>query len=192
MAESTQQILSRVRPPRVQITYDVEIGGAIEKKQLPFIVGILADLSGLPSAPLPKVKDRKFVEIDRDNFDDVLASAGPRLAIRVPNKLKPDANEMLNVELHFKSMDDFGPVALVQQIEPLRKLFEARNRLRDLLTKLDGNDELDAVLREVVASTEEQAKLRSELGGAAAGANGAPATPAVSPPADSPAPSAPA
>jgi type VI secretion system protein ImpB len=192
MAESTQQILSRVRPPRVQITYDVEIGGAIEKKQLPFIVGILADLSGLPIEPLPKVKDRKFVEIDRDNFDDVLASAAPRLAIRVPNKLKPDANEMLNVELNFKSMDDFGPVALVQQIEPLRKLFEARNRLRDLLTKLDGNDELDAVLREVVASTEEQAKLRSELGGAAAGANSAPATPAVSPPADAPAPSAPA
>lgn len=192
MAESTQQILSRVRPPRVQITYDVEIGGAIEKKQLPFIVGILADLSGLPSEPLPKVKDRKFVEIDRDNFDDVLASAAPRLAIRVPNKLKPDANEMLNVELNFKSMDDFGPVALVQQIEPLRKLFEARNRLRDLLTKLDGNDELDVVLREVVASTEEQAKLRSELGSAAAGANGAPATPAVSPPADPPVPSAPA
>lgn len=191
MAESTQQILSRVRPPRVQITYDVEIGGAIEKKQLPFIVGILADLSGLPSEPLPKVKDRKFVEIDRDNFDDVLASAGPRLAIRVPNKLKPDANEMLNVELHFKSIDDFGPVALVQQIEPLRKLFEARNRLRDLLTKLDGNDELDAVLREVVASTEEQAKLRSELEGAEAG-NGAPATPGVSPPVDAPAPSAPA
>ena len=191
MAESTQQILSRVRPPRVQITYDVEIGGAIEKKQLPFIVGILSDLSGLPSEPLPNVKDRKFVEIDRDNFDDVLASAAPRLAIRVPNKLKPDANEMLNVELNFKSMDDFGPVALVQQIEPLRKLFEARNRLRDLLTKLDGNDELDAVLREVVASTQEQAKLRSELEGAETG-NGAPATPGVSPPADAPAPSAPA
>lgn len=173
MAESTQHVLSRVRPPRVQITYDVEIGGAIEKKQLPFIVGILADLSGQPSEPLPKVKDRKFVEIDRDNFDDVLAAAAPRLAMRVPNKLKPDANEMLNVELNFKSIDDFGPVAVVQQIEPLRKLFEARNRLRDLLTKLDGNDELDAILREVVASTEEQAKLRSELGAAEASANGA-------------------
>lgn len=173
MAESTQHVLSRVRPPRVQITYDVEIGGAIEKKQLPFIVGILADLSGQPSEPLPKVKDRKFAEIDRDNFDDVLAAAAPRLAMRVPNKLKPDANEMLNVELNFKSIDDFGPVAVVQQIEPLRKLFEARNRLRDLLTKLDGNDELDAILREVVASTEEQAKLRSELGAAEASGNGA-------------------
>jgi len=116
MPESTQQVLSRVRRPRVQITYDVEIGGAIEKKQLPFIVGILADLSGQPSEPLPKVKDRKFVEIDRDNFDEVLAAAAPRLAIRVPNKLKPDADEMLNVELKFKSMDDFGPVAVVQQI----------------------------------------------------------------------------
>jgi type VI secretion system protein ImpB len=198
MPESTQQVLSRVRPPRVQITYDVEIGGAIEKKQLPFIVGILADLSGQPGEPLPKVKDRKFVEIDRDNFDDVLAAAAPRLAIRVPNKLKPDANEMLNVELKFKSMDDFGPVAVVQQIEPLRKLFEARNRLRDLLTKLDGNDELDAILREVVASTEEQAKLRNELGGNAAGGDGAAPAAAASPPAsgapapDAPAPGAPA
>jgi type VI secretion system protein ImpB len=194
MAESTQQILSRVRPPRVQITYDVEIGGAIEKKQLPFIVGVIADLSGQPAEPLPKVKDRKFVEIDRDNIDDVLAAAAPRLAFRVPNKLKPDANEMLNVELKFKSMDDFGPVAVVQQIEPLRKLFEARNRLRDLLTKLDGNDELDAILREVVASTEEQTKLRSELGATEASGDGAaPAAAAVSPPApDAPAPGAPA
>ena len=193
MSESTQQVLSRVRPPRVQITYDVEIGGAIEKKQLPFIVGILADLSGQPSEPLPKVKDRKFVEIDRDNFDDVLEAAAPRLAIRVPNKLQPDANEMLNVELKFKSIDDFGPVAVVQQIEPLRKLFEARNRLRDLLTKLDGNDELDAILREVVASTEEQAKLRSELDAAeASGGSATPAAASSAPAPDAPAPGAPA
>ena len=193
MSESTQQVLSRVRPPRVQITYDVEIGGAIEKKQLPFIVGILADLSGQPSEPLPKVKYRKFVEIDRDNFDGVLEAAAPRLALRVPNKLKPDANEMLNVELKFKSMDDFGPVAVVQQIEPLRKLFEARNRLRDLLTKLDGNDELDAILRDVVASTEEQAKLRSELGAAEASGDGAaPAAAPSAPTPDAPAPGAPA
>ena len=179
MAESTQQVLSRVRPPRVQITYDVEIGGAIEKKQLPFIVGLIADLSGQPTEPLPKVKDRKFVEIDRDNFDDVLAAAAPRLAMRVPNKLKPDGGEMLNVELKFKSMDDFGPVAVIQQIEPLRKLFKARNKLRDLLTKLDGNDDLDAILREVVASTEEQAKLRSELG--TKNANGDATAPAAGP-----------
>jgi len=194
MPESTQHVLSRVRPPRVQITYDVEIGGAIEKKQLPYIVGILADLSGHPSEPLPKVKDRKFVEIDRDNFDDVLAAAAPRLAFRVPNKLKPDADEMLNVELKFKSMDDFGPVAVVQQIEPLRKLFEARNRLRDLLTKLDGNDELDAILREVVASTEEQAKLRSELGATEASGDGAApaAAPAAPPAPEAPAPGTPA
>lgn len=192
MAESTQQVLSRVRPPRVQITYDVEIGGAIEKKQLPFIVGILADLSGQPAEPLPKVKDRKFVEIDRDNFDDVLAAAAPRLALRVPNKLQPDANEMLNVELKFKSMDDFGPVAVVQQIEPLRKLFEARNRLRDLLTKLDGNDELDAILREVVANTQEQAKLRSELGTAAPRSDGSSPPPPAPPASDAPAPAAPA
>jgi type VI secretion system protein ImpB len=192
MAESTQQVLSRVRPPRVQITYDVEIGDAIEKKQLPFIVGILADLSGQPSEPLPAVKERKFVEIDRDNFDDVLAAAAPRLAIRVPNKLKPDANEMLNVELKFKSMDDFGPVEVVKQIEPLRKLFEARNRLRDLLTKLDGNDELDAILREVVASTEEQTKLRGELAGTATTGDVAAAAAAAPPAPNAPAPGAPA
>jgi type VI secretion system protein ImpB len=192
MAESTQKVLSRVRPPRVQITYDVEIGGAIEKKQLPFIVGILADLSGQPSEPLSKVKERKFVEIDRDNFDDVLAAAAPRLAVRVPNKLKPDANEMLNVELKFKSMDDFGPVAVVQQIEPLRKLFDARNRLRDLLTKLDGNDELDAVLREVVASTEEQTKLRSELALPAPAQDGVASAAAAASPTPDAAPAAPA
>ncbi len=168
LAESTQHILSRVRPPRVQITYDVEIGGAIEKKELPFIVGILADLSGKPAAPLPKVKDRKFTEIDRDNFNDVLASAKPRLALRVPNRLKPDADEQLNVELNFRHAEDFEPVAIVRQVPALNRLFEARQRLRDLLTKLDGNDELDALLREVVESTDAQGKLRQQLAGPAA------------------------
>lgn len=178
MAESTQHVLSRVRPPRVQITYDVEIGGAIEKKELPFIVGIMADLSGKPTTPLPKVKDRKFVEIDRDNFNEVLASAKPRLALRVPNKLKPDAEEQLNVELSFRRADDFEPVAVLQQVPAMSRLFEARQRLRDLLTKLDGNDELDALLREVVANTEAQGKLREQLASPAAGAAGEPAPPA--------------
>jgi type VI secretion system protein ImpB len=163
LAESTQHVLSRVRPPRVQITYDVEIGGAIEKKELPFIVGIMADLSGKPATPLPKVKDRKFVEIDRDNFNEVLASMKPRLAVRVPSKLKPDADEQLNVELSFRHIEDFEPVAVLKQIPALNRLYEARLRLRDLLTKLDGNDELDVLLREVIASTEAQGKLREQL-----------------------------
>src|SRR5437868_15219002 len=111
MAESTQHKLDRVRPPRVQITYDVETGGAIEKRELPFVMGVLADLSGKPSEPLPPVKDRKFVYIDRDNFNDVMSAIGPRLAIRVENRLQADGDP-LNVELKFKNFDDFNPVAL--------------------------------------------------------------------------------
>jgi type VI secretion system protein ImpB len=184
MSESTQHVLSRVRPPRVQITYDVEIGNAIEKKELPFIVGVLADLSGMPETPLPKLKERKFVEIDRDNFDTVLEAAAPRLAFRVPNKLQPDSDQMLNVLLNFKSMEDFDPVSILQQIAPLRELYNARSRLRDLLAKLDGNDDLDAILSEIIASTDEQNKLREELKAAlpapAAGGTGTdPAAPAA-------------
>jgi len=175
MAESTQHVLSRVRPPRVQITYDVEIGNAIEKKELPFVVGVLADLSGKPAEALPPVRDRKFVEIDRDNFNDVLASIEPRLAIRVPNRLKPDANDNLNIELKFKHMDDFGPVEVINQIPALRKLYEGRQRLRDLLTKLDGNDDLAGLLNQVVANTADREALKTQLGGPAPAASGTPA-----------------
>ncbi|HWI27267.1 MAG TPA: type VI secretion system contractile sheath small subunit [Stellaceae bacterium] len=164
MAESTQHKLDRVRPPRVQITYDVEIGNAIEKKELPFIVGVLADLSGKPAEALPPVKDRKFVEIDRDNFNDVLAAISPRLAFRVPNKLVKDSPDQLNVELTFKNMDDFGPVEIIKQVPALKKLYEGRQRLRDLLTKLDGNDNLDALLKDVIQNTESQAALKKDLG----------------------------
>lgn len=170
MAESTQHVLSRVRPPRVQITYDVEIGDAIEKKELPFVVGVLADLSGKPAEALPPVRDRKFVEIDRDNFNEVLASIEPRLAIRTPNRLKPDANDNLNIELRFKHMDDFGPVEVINQVPALRKLYEGRQRLRDLLTKLDGNDDLAGLLNQVIANSADQAALKQQLGGAAAAA----------------------
>jgi type VI secretion system protein ImpB len=163
MAESTQHKLSRVRPPRVQITYDVETGGAVDKKELPFIAGIMADLSGKPETPLPAVKDRKFVEIDRDNFNDVLAAATPRLAFRVANRLQKDAGEQLSVEVRFKHMDDFDPVEVLKQVPALRQLYEARQRLRDLLTKLDGNDDLDALLKQIVQNTEEQAELKKEL-----------------------------
>lgn len=164
MADSTQQKLGRVRPPRVQITYDVETGGAIEKKELPFIVGIMADLSGKPAEALAPVKDRKFVEIDRDNFNDVLASVGPRLALRVPNRLDKDSDEQLGIELKFTHMDDFSPVEVMEQVPALKALMDARKRLRDLLTKLDGNDELDSLLSQVVRNTEDQAELKKQLG----------------------------
>lgn len=153
MAESIQHKLGRVRPPRVQITYDVETLGAIEMKELPFVVGILADLSGKPEEPLPLLKERKFVEIDRDNFNDIMSSIEPRLAMRVPNTIAGDDSQ-LNVELKFHNMDDFEPVEIVKQVPALRKLYEARQKLNDLLTKLDGNDELDRLLSEVVENTD--------------------------------------
>jgi len=164
MSESTQKKLSRIRPPRVQITYDVETGGAIEKKELPLVVGIMSDLAGKQDSPLLPIKTRKFVEIDRDNFNDVMASIAPRLAFQVSNTLKDDDSKM-NVELRFKKIDDFRPESVVQQIEPLRKLFEARQRLNDLLGKLDGNDDLDALLQDVAANTESQQKIKGEVGG---------------------------
>jgi type VI secretion system protein ImpB len=165
MAESTQHKLSRIRPPRVQITYDVETGGAIQMKELPFVAGILADLSGKPAEPLPKVKDRKFIEIDRDNFNDVMASSAPRLTLRVDNKLQNDGSKV-NVELRFSNMDDFNPLNIVKQVEPMRKLLEARQRLTDLMQKLDGNDKLDILLQDVLANTDTLNKLKdSTVGG---------------------------
>lgn len=161
--ESLQHKIDRVRAPRVQITYDVEIGDAIEMKEIPFVAGVLADLSGKPDEPLPKVKDRKFVEIDRDNFDNVLAAMKPRLAYKVDNKLTGDDTKMA-VELRFKSLDDFHPEQVVQQVEPLRKLVEARRRLSDLLNKLDGNDKLDELLQKVIADTDSLQQLGKETG----------------------------
>ena len=161
--ESVQHKLDRVRPPRVHITYDVEIGGAIENKELPFVLGVLGDFSGKPDEALPRVKDRKLIEIDRDNFDQVLAAMKPRLAYRVDNKLTNDGSKM-GVELRFKSMDDFHPDSVVQQVEPLRKLVEARQRLSDLLSKMDGNDKLETILNEIASDTGAQAQLSSALG----------------------------
>ncbi|HBO7019810.1 type VI secretion protein [Pseudomonas aeruginosa] len=153
MAESTQHKLDRVRPPRVQITYDVEIGNAIEKKELPLVVGILADLSGKPDTPPAKLVERRFVDIDRDNFNEILSSISPCATLQVDNTISGDDSK-LNVELRFNHIEDFDPVNLVKQVVPLRRLFEARQRLRDLLTKLDGNDDLDQLLQDVVANTE--------------------------------------
>lgn len=161
--ESTQHKIDRVRAPRVHITYDVEIGDAIEMKEIPFVVGVLADLSGKPDEPLPKIKDRKFVEIDRDNFNNVLEAMKPRVAFKVDNKLSND-NTKMAVELRFKSLDDFHPEQVARQVEPLRKLMEARRRMSDLLSKLDGNDRLDELLQEIINSTESLQQVGKEAG----------------------------
>jgi type VI secretion system protein ImpB len=161
--ESLQHKLDRVRAPRVQITYDVEIGDAIEMKEIPFVVGVLADLSGKPDEPLPPLKNRKFVEIDRDNFDTVLQGTSPRLAFKVDNKLTGDDSKM-GVELRFKSLDDFHPERVAEQVEPLRKLLDARKKLSELANKLDGNDKLDEFLQDVLSNTEDLSKLGKEAG----------------------------
>ncbi len=154
MSESTQQKLSRIRPPRVQITYDVEIGDAIVMKELPFVGGILSDLSGIRKEELPPLKERKFVEIDRDNFNDVMDSINPRLEFTVENQLT-DEGGRFKVELDFNEIDDFHPGSLIQQVEPLRKMYEARQRLTDLFVKLDGNDELENLLQAIIRNSEE-------------------------------------
>ena len=159
--ESLQHKLDRVRSPRVQITYDVEIGDSIEMKEIPFVVGVLADLSGNPDEPPPKLKDRKFIEIDRDNFDKVLEGMKPRIAFKVDNKLSGDDTKMA-VELRFKGLDDFHPERVADQVTPLRKLGEARRKLSDLLSKLDGNDKLDELLQNVIANTDSLQKLSEQ------------------------------
>jgi type VI secretion system protein ImpB len=164
VTESTQKKLTRIRPPRVQITYDVETGGAIEKKELPLVVGILSDLAGKQETPMLPIKARKFVEIDRDNFNDVMASIAPRLAFAVGNKLKDDDSKM-NVELRFRKIDDLRPEAVVQQVDTLRKLFDARQRLNDLLAKLDGNDDLDVLLQDIAANTDSQQQIKAAVEG---------------------------
>ena len=163
MSESTQKKLTRIRPPRVQITYDVETGGAIEKKELPLIVGIMADLAGKPDKPQIPIKARKFVEIDRDNFNDVMAAIEPRVAFPVEDRLQGNGDK-LNVELRFRNINDLRPEAIVNQIKPLAKLFEARQRLNDLLAKLDGNDDLDALLRDIAANTDSQKQIQAAVG----------------------------
>jgi type VI secretion system protein ImpB len=132
-------------------------------KEIPFVVGVLGDFSGKPDEPLPKLKERKFIEIDRDNFNKVLEGMKPRVAYRVDNKLTNDGSQ-LAVDLRFKSMDDFHPERVAEQVEPLRKLVEARKRLSDLLSKLDGNDKLDEILQDVISSTDSLKKLGEEAG----------------------------
>jgi type VI secretion system protein ImpB len=168
--ESTQKKLSRVRPPRVHITYEVETGGAIQLKELPFVVGVLGDFSGKPAGEKPPMKDRKFIEVDRDSFNKVMNGMKPRLAFRVDNKLAEDDTK-IGVELNFKKLDDFEPENVATQVEPLRKLLEARSRLSDLVRKLDGNEKLEGLLQDVIGNTETLRKvgaaaaLKSKPGG---------------------------
>lgn len=156
--DSVQKKLQKIRPPRVQLTYDVEKGDAIEQKEIPFVVGVLGDLSGQSEEPLARLKDRKFVNIDLDNFDDVLEGVAPRAVFRVPNKISDEGGEFA-VDLKFKSIDDFRPEAVVEQVEPLRKLLEARSKLADLRNKLAGNEKLEDLLTDVLNNTEQLKQL---------------------------------
>jgi type VI secretion system protein ImpB len=163
VADSVHDKLERVRKPRVHITYQVETEGAVVEKELPFVVGVLGDFSGNPTAPLKPFKDRKFIQIDRDNFNDVMARMTPGVNLRVPNTLASDGTE-LAVSLAFNSMDDFLPGQIVKQVESLRKLLETRDKLRDLLTKIDRSEDLENLLDRVLQSTEDLQKLSADLG----------------------------
>jgi len=164
-SNSTQHKLDRVRPPRVHITYDVETGGAIELKELPFVMGVLGDFTGQPTQPLPRLRDRKFTEVNPDNFDQVLEGMKPHLAFSVENKLseEPDAPQ-LKVDLHFKSMDDFSPENVARQVKPLRELLDLRTKLSDLRGTLQGNDKLEELLMDAVRDTDKLGKLKTEMG----------------------------
>jgi type VI secretion system protein ImpB len=163
--ESTQHKLDRVRSPRVQITYDVEVGGAIELKELPFVVGVLGDFTGQPEQPLPRLKDRKFVEVNPDNFDSVLEGMKPHLNYSVENKLseEPEAAN-LKVDLKFGKMEDFEPQNVARQVKPLKELLDLRTRLSDLRGSLQGNDKLEELLLESVGNTEKLDRLKDEMG----------------------------
>ncbi len=162
--DSVQKRLARVRPPRVQLTYDVEIGDAIEQKELPFVMGVMGDFTGQPNPdqPLPKVKDRKFVNVDLDNFDEVMAGMAPRASYRVRNRISADGGEFA-VNLAFNKMDDFRPEAVVEQVEPLRRLLEARTRLSDLRAKMASNEKLEDLLVDALASTDKLTQLNAEV-----------------------------
>jgi type VI secretion system protein ImpB len=162
--ESVHKKLERIRPPRVNITYEVETGGAIEVKELPFVMGVLADLSGQPTDELPKLKDRKFAEITLDNFDDVLASMKPHLAFTADNKLSDDPNAgKIQVDLDFESLADFSPDRVAQRVEPLRKLLELRGQLADLRGKVQSNEKLEEILLATLSDDDKRKKLQAEL-----------------------------
>lgn len=168
-SESVFKKKQRVRPPRVHIEYEVEVGGAQVMKEIPFIMGVMSDLSGQPKESLPKLSERKFVEVDRDNFDDVLKSMKPRLAYRVDNKLQDDGSE-LSVELEFEKLSDFDPGNVARQVQPLNDLLEVRNKLKDLLSRTEGNDRLEELLGSIIDNASVRDKLKETLGGGDGGA----------------------
>ena len=167
-SNSTQHKLDRVRPPRVHVTYDVEVGDAIEMKELPFVLGVLGDFTGQPEQPLARLRERKFVEVNPDNFDQVLEGMKPHLNFSVENKLSedPDAAQ-LKVDLHFKSLEDFDPENVAKQVKPIRELLDLRTKLSDLRGSLQGNDKLEELLMDAVNSSEKLEKLKGEVKGAA-------------------------
>jgi type VI secretion system protein ImpB len=171
--QSTQHKLDRVRPPRVHVTYDVEVGDAIELKELPFVMGVLGDFTGQPTEQLPRLRDRKFVEVTPDNFDSVLEGMKPHLAFTVENKLSEDSNApQLRVDLHFKSLDDFAPENVAAQVRPLKELLDLRTKLSDLRGSLQGNDKLEEILLNAVGDKDKLAKLKQEMGKPEGGSNG--------------------
>ncbi|MCB1791150.1 MAG: type VI secretion system contractile sheath small subunit [Gammaproteobacteria bacterium] len=160
---SIHEKLERVRRPRVHITYEVETEGAVVQKELPFVVGVIGDFSGNPTEPLKPLKDRKFVQIDRDNFNDVMERMTPGLSLKVDNTLKGDGSQMA-VDLKFKSIEDFEPGRIVDQVEPLRRLLDTRNKLRDLMTKVDRSEDLESVLEQVLQNDEDLKRMAADLG----------------------------
>ena len=161
--ESMQEWLKRNRPPRVHITYDVETGGALETRDLPFVVGVMADLSGTPEKPLPALKDRKFVNIDRDNFDEVLKKMKPRILFKVDNTVDKDDTK-LDVELRFESMADFHPAKVADQIAPLRKLLAVRKSLANLRSSLNGKEDTKSLLNEIMQSQDKRKEAGAVVG----------------------------
>jgi len=161
--ESVHKKLERVRPPRVHVTYDVEIGDAIEIKEIPFVMGVLGDFSSMPEDPLPRLKERRFVDITPDNFDAVLASMRPRVAYSVENRLSEDPNAgKIGIDISFKSIEDFEPEQVARQVKPLRELLELRTRLSDLRGSLQGNEKLERLLQEVVGNSDKMKQVKAE------------------------------
>ena len=163
MSESIHDKLKRVRKPRVHITYDVETNGAVQEKEIPFVMGVMGDYSGDNTENKKTLKDRKFSQVDRDNFNEVMHNIAPQVNMKVENTLEGDGSEM-SVSLDFKNMEDFEPQNIVEKVDPLKKLMETRNKLRDLLTKADRSEDLENLLEEVLSSTDALAALQGELG----------------------------
>jgi type VI secretion system protein ImpB len=164
MSDSLQDKLSRVRKPRVHITYDIETNGAQEKKELPFVVGVMGDYSGDNTESKKALKERKFVQIDRDNFNDIMAKVEPTSELKVDDKLSGEDGKQMSVNLQFNGIEDFEPQNIVKQVEPLKQLLEARNKLRDLMSKADRSEELENVLEEVLKNADSIASLSGDLG----------------------------